>query len=355
MKSTSLSKIILPLVTICALLIMVAWMAGAFSPKMKPGLTLTPTVNNVDIALVLKQSLPVIEPVPATIQAKQTSILSSRILARIKTILVRAGDHVEKDQLLIKLEQSDLKSKVSQAKANINAVEARLIEAQKTLNRSKELIKKGVISQAALDSAHANVDSLNANFNTAKQALNEANTTLQFADIRSPISGRIVDRFSEPGDIAQPGQQLLSLYDPQSMRVEAHVREKLALSLTLHQKLNVQVPAINQTLDTEIEERVPAGNPGSRSFLIKSRIHAQNTLLPGMYARLMIPTENESILTIPENRVAHIGQLDIVWVIKNKKVERRYIRTGKKLANDQVEVVSGLAEGERLITPPSIK
>jgi len=345
-------KIALSLSAIVTLLLLVAWMAGSFTDKIVAGITPLPIVDGAEAVTVVQIEKPVFEPVPATIQAKQATIISSRILSRIEYVHVRAGDTVRKGQLLIELEKTDLQSRVSQSKARISSVSARLTEAQKALARASELSKKGVMAKADLDKAQANHDTLIADLATAKQALREVETALNFAQVRSPINGRVVDRFSEPGDTVQPGVQLLSIYNPLSLRVEANVRERLALSLQLAQTLEVVIPASHKTLMAEIEELVPAGNPGSRSFLVKSRLPFTQGLLPGMYARVQVPAGIESLRLIPEDRVAKVGQLDVVWVLNEGISERRFIRTGKQFEGELIEVVSGLEEGDKLLPIP---
>ena len=352
MSKLSFKRLVAPL-SIATLLLMVAWMAGLFSDRVLPGASQAAKVDTTQAIAVVQVERQNFEPVPASIQAKQASVIASRILARIEKVHVRAGDIVKQGQLLVELEQDDIAARVLQAKAQIRSVNARLKEAQQALVRAVDLNAKGLLANADLETIQANHDALSASLSTAKQGVREAESALGFARIRSPMAGRIVDRFAEPGSIAQPGKQLLSLYNPQSVRVEANIREKLALSLRLGQKLRVLIPATEQWLDAEIEERVPAGNPGSRSFLVKSRLYQTLGLLPGTYARLMVPSGTESLILIPDNRVARAGQLDVVWVVSHGRSERRFIRTGKQLENGLLEVVSGLTEGELLLPVPT--
>lgn len=345
-------NILIVLLAIAGLLLVVAWMAGMFSEKMAPGTTKPPVVDSSAAITVISQPRKLYEPVPASIQAKQATMISSRILSRIEKIHVRAGDLVDKGQLLIELEQTDLQSRLSQANAAVNSVNARLVEAKQSLARAVELSKTGVIAKADLDRAKANHDALLADLTNAKQASHEAKVALGFAKIFAPMNGRIVDRFAEPGDTTQPGVQLLSLYNPLSLRVEAHVREQLAMSLSLQQQLTVVIPATNRQLVSTIEELVPAGNPGSRSFLVKCSLHYSEGLLPGMYARLHIPAGTQSALLVPSRTVARVGQLDVVWTVDQGVVTRRFIRTGKTADNDMVEVISGLKAGEQLLPVP---
>lgn len=354
MKSTTL-KVAMPLAAIAGLLLIIGWIAGMFDEKMPPGTTPPANLSKADTVAVVKSEQLLYEPVPASIQAKQATIISSRILSRIEKIHVRAGDSVSQGQLLIELEAKDLQSRVSQANARINSVNARLTEAQQSLQRALDLKSSGAIARAELEKAQANRDALLADMTNAKQALQEAKTALGFAKIYSPIDGRIVDRFAEPGDTIQPGVQMLSIYNPLSLRVEANVRELLALPITLGQALEVYIPAMEKSLTSIVEELVPAGNTGSRSFRVKSRLPFSDGLLPGMYARVQVPAGKQTLLLIPKDRVASVGQLDVVWVHNQGIAERRFIRTGKTKNDGLIEVVSGLNEGDLLLPIQPIK
>ncbi len=326
---------------------MVAWMAGAFREKIPPGTFLSqePTQGAAVTVKLIERAI--IESVPATIQAKQATIISSRLLSRVIKVHVRAGDSVSKNQLLVELEQKDLSTRVAQSKARVNAVDARLKEAEQALTRAKELTITGVMPKAQLDKAQAYRDSMEAELEAAKQAQSEVETTFEFANIRAPINGKITDRYTEPGDTVQPGNPLLSLYNPISLRAEANIRESIALSMKIGQKLSVEIPSIEKTLDAEIEEIVPAGDSGSRSFLVKFRLEAHQGLLPGMYARAKIPSGKKNVLVIPKHLVANVGQLDIVWTQNTSgAVEKVFIQTGKTLSDGLIEVISGLNEGD---------
>jgi RND family efflux transporter MFP subunit len=198
----------------------------------------------------------------------------------------------------------------------------------------------------------ANHETLLAEMGGANQALDEANTALGFTEIMAPFNGRVVDRFAEPGDTAQPGSKLLALYNPLSLRVEAQVREHLALELEVGQALQVEIPSLEKVVDAVIEERVPAAEPGSRSFLVKAGVPYDTDMLPGMYARLLVPAGKGQQLLIPADRVVHVGQLDLVWVLEEGQSYRRFVRIGQTTQDGRVEVVSGLSEGEEVLPLP---
>ena len=352
--NNSKNKTIIPLLSVAFLFLTVAWMSGIFSEKIPPGSTPAKLIEPQHTVEVIQKEHVIYETVPASIEAKQATVISSRILARIKKVHVRAGDMIEKGQLMIELEDEDLQSRVSQANSRIESVTAQLNEAKASLERARNLSTQKLIANADLDKAQAAHDALLAEQASAQQVLSEATTSLAFARVVAPISGRIVDRLAEPGDTAQPGVPLLSLYNPFSLRVEANVREKLALSLNQGQSLNVIIPSLNKPLEAELEELVPFGNTGSRSFLVKGRLLESQQLLPGMYAQIKIPAGKKSTLLIPKSYIAQLGQLDMVWILDQQRTERRLVRAGKELDNGFIEIISGLQAGDKVIPVPTI-
>lgn len=345
-------KLLLPLGAIVVLLLMVAAMAGYFTDKIQPGTKQVQTVDTSVAVPVRSEAGAFTEAVPASVEAKEATIISSRLLARITAINVRAGDYVEAGQLLLELEKTDLEARAEQASDQVRSVQARLTEAKQSLKRAEELHQRGLIAIAARDAARADAASLEADFSSARRALEEAETAVGFSEIRSPIAGRVVDRFAEPGDTASPGGKLLSLYNPFSLWVEARVREQLALTLEKGQELQVVVPSLEKTYSAKIEEIVPAADSGSRSFLVKAILPSERKLLPGMYARLTVPAGDRERLLIPADRVAQVGQLDVVWVAREGRVVRRFVRLGRAAGDGMVEIIAGLSEGELVMPLP---
>lgn len=359
MNQSLIKKSVIPVVAIIVLLIMVAWLAGTFDNKIAPGLQSNSHLNssvkaNENFTVSYSEEMSY-EPVSAGVEAKQTTIISARILARIDHIKVRAGDNVRAGDVLIELEKSDLAALVSQAREKINGLTARYQELEKNLARTNKLYDNKLISAAVLDSSKADFQSIEAELTAAGQALKQAQSTSSYATIISPIDGKVVNRFAEPGDTAQPGKKLLAVYNPLSLRVEANVREQLAITLQQGQSIEVEIPSINKTEIAQIEEIVPAANTGSRSFLIKASINYNQALMPGMYARVLIPSKTQQVLQVPNNKIEQVGQLNFIWVEENGQVQRRFVRLGKSNTDHMTTVLSGLNAGDIVINPPSTK
>ncbi len=343
-----------PLLTIFGLILMIMWMAGTFNSKIEPGEVSSGTPYTGETFTLFNTEAGQQEDVPATVRSKQTTHVAARILAPIKAIYVKAGDVVKKGDLLIELDNRNNSANVAQSKANINSIRANLQQAKSHYNRTKNLYSKESVTKAQLEQASANYSSLKAQLASAQQKLSSSKTTSSYSQIKAHFSARVIDRFAEPGDLASPGVKLLTLYDPSSLRIDANVRESLALTLSVGQQLQTYIPALKKNINATIEEIVPAADAGARSFLIKAKVEHQEKLLPGMFARISIPSGTKSKLLIPAIYVKQMGQLDVVWVMENNLAIRRFIRIGQQ-AGENILVISGLTEGEKLIAPENIK
>lgn len=338
---------------IVGLMLIIAAMAGFFETKIDPTLESSPgtAFDPSRLAAAREVTITLAETVPATLAARDTTLVSSRILSRVERVPVRPGDIVSKGDILVALDDDDLTSRLAQAEGQLEAVTAQHEEARLRLERLGELQSRGLAAQADLDNARATFDALAARMSNAEQAVEEARIVLRYATVVAPISGRIVERLIEPGDTVTPGLPLLSLYDPGSIRVEAAVRERLALGLALGQTIDIEIPALERFLTGTIEEITPAADPSSRSFQVRAAIDVDPVLLPGMFARFHIPHRDETLIVIPERAVTRIGALDAVTVIEDGTARNRFVRIGRQLEDGNVAVMSGMAAGEEVVLP----
>ncbi len=348
------SKILwMALAATVVLLAMIFWMAGAFEDKIVPRTLAAGPEYRGDAWEVRLQPCPVYEEVAGTLQSEQSASVASQIMARIIRVHVHAGDRVAEGDLLIELDNVDLKARVAQARDQLNALQAQLRRAKLHYQRTRELHAKHSATQAALEAATAEYHSIRSQFSAARERLAEAEHALGYSEIRATFSGTVIDHFVEAGDMAAPGMRLLSVYDPQQLRIAAYVRETLASQLQPGQALQAGIDALQRQMPVVVEEIVPAADPGSRSFLIKARIEHDPRLLPGMFARIRIPLGEQRKILLPIRYVAQVGQLDVVWVLREGVVERRFVRLGQQ-DDGQIRVISGLAEGERLVAPDDV-
>jgi multidrug efflux pump subunit AcrA (membrane-fusion protein) len=108
------------------------------------------------------------------------------------------------------------------------------------------------------------------------------------------------------------------------------------------------VDALDILLKGTLEEIIPSADPQTRTFLVKVGLPGHEGLFPGMFGRLMIPVEKREVIVIPENSLVRIGQLEVVTVKEKTGWQQVFVRTGRKIGDHAVEVLSGLKGGELL-------
>ena len=295
---------------------------------------------------------PYFEEAVGTLKAAQRTEISSRILAPIQEITVRAGQTVAAGDVLVKLDPRAIEAQVRQAQGNVTAVEADLINAEKEYQRNKNLVEERAVSRSSFDRAETERNVARAKLEQAKNALQEAEVLLTYTTIKAPRGGRIVDRLAEPGDTARPGVPLLVLYDPSSLRLEVPVPESLAVQLKPGDRVTVRVDSLNQEVEAIVDEIVPQAEVASRSLLVKAAVPQIAGLVEGMFGRLLVPSGERRHLCIPTASLMTVGQLEYVDVVKQDgSLERRMIKTGRRGFPGRIEVISGLDAGEKIRVP----
>lgn len=337
------------------LVLVIAWMSGAFSPRIEPGRT-SPAEAAADAAdsiVVEAQSASVHTRAVGTIRATHEAAISSRLLARVKAVHVAAGQRVEAGQVLIELDPADVQARIQQAAAAVEAGAARLRQAESDLEKLVELRRHGAATARELDDAHRARAVAAADLEAANQTMAEARTMIDDATVRSPIEGVVIEKFVEAGDLAQPGRTLVSLYDPHRLQLEAAVPERIAVGLSVGDVVGVEIDAIDFHCEARISEIVPQAAAASRSMLVKVTGACPPGVYSGMFGRLLIPQGRTQRLLVPRQAVRRVGQLTMLDVLSEEgRIERRLVRLGQT-SDEQVEVLAGLTAGERVLIAPT--
>jgi RND family efflux transporter MFP subunit len=250
------------------------------------------------------------------------------------------------------LDDVDLRARLRQAEAVLNAAEVARVQAEADANRTATLVRSNAVSQQDHERAGTALKAANAELSRARESLNEVHATIEWATIRSPIQGIVIDKKVDAGDMVSPGQMLATLFDPKRMQLVATVREALALRLKVGQPIEVEIENFNILSTGTISEIVPEAESSSRTFQVKVTGPCPEGIYSGVFGRILIPLGDEHILVIPRQAVQSIGQLDLVNVATDGAVSRRAVRLGRAVEED-VEVLSGLREGE-VVQAPSV-
>ncbi|ATC99965.1 MULTISPECIES: efflux RND transporter periplasmic adaptor subunit [Pseudoalteromonas] len=344
--------LLIPVVAILALVAMIIMMAGGFSDKIAPS-TASPQLQNVQTITIEPYAYTDRLWLPANLIAKQNTQVASRILANVTSVNVRAGDMVQAGDVIAELDNQDLKAQVRQIEAQVEAVSAQLTQASLQLKRNKALREQGLISVNDLDSVQSTFDQLRATKLSYEQQRDQANVTLAYSKIIAPIAGKVVDRMVEPGDLVNPGQAVVALYNPSSIQISSYIPESQAVTLALGQALQVELSALQQVRTARISEIVPLADSAARSFEVKLDLAGDNLdgsgLMPGMYAKVGIDKATRDVIAIDKRYIQQFGQLSKVSVLENNQVSERFVRLGQQLDNNLVIIISGLSAGEKLV------
>ena len=338
-------------VVLAAIAATMAWLSGWFEPKIAPEeVAPQAQTHSADAATATVETVTeaATEWASGTIESAHETTVASRLLARVVEVHVSAGDEVATGDALVTLDSRDLEARLQQAREALRAAQAQHELAQTELGRTEALVSRGVATRQRLDQATAALRVAAADVDRLNRALDEAQTSLSHAEVRAAATGRVVDRLVEPGDTVSPGQALLRLYDPAALRVEAPVRESLAIGLEVGDRLKVEIAAVAKAVSGTIEEIVPYAEPGARALLVKTRLPDDGRLFAGMFARIAVPAGEKERLVVPAAAVTRIGQLEYVTVLSDGAPSRRMITTGERLEVGRIEVLSGLEAGERI-------
>jgi RND family efflux transporter MFP subunit len=306
-------------------------------------------------ALVRRVRRPRQESAVGTIRAVSEAVVASKLLARVEEVRVRAGQEVAQGDVLIVLDKADLKSRIEQTEAALDSAQAKADQAELELGRAQRLRARQSITQSELDLASTASRTARADLDRAHRAVEETRVVEQYATVRAPISGRIIDKRVNVGDTVTPGQPLVTMYDPTNMQMIVTVRESLALRLKVGQVLAARLESLDYECQATVSEIVPEAQAESRSFQVKVTGPCPPNVYSGMFGRIFIPLDDEDVLQIPPEAIRRVGQLDEVDVIdgNGNAVRRRSVQLGRKLPEGR-EVLSGLVEGERVLLVRSV-
>ncbi len=394
-------RALLPLAALGAGMVgLMLWLAGAFTHKIAPGPPLDELapVATATAPVVRATFTEVIEQV-GTVRSRYRADVASKLLAQVVTLHVDAGDRVTGpgDEGLgtpvATLDSSDLRAQLARAQAQLAAAErgvevqqaqvaaaqaareaarARLERARADFARTQALVDRGVATteqldqvRAARDVALAEVTAALSEIEAAEQrlaqareervvaqrAIEEAEVLLRYAVLRAPFAGIVTERLVEAGETVQPGQGVVRIEDPTRLELHAPVAESLAARLSLGQRVEVRIDAVDVVLSGVVREVAPAADPTSRTLRVKVSLPRQPGLVSGLFGRLRIPVDEVTATVIPGAAVRRVGQLDLVLVAgEDGKLRRRFVTLGRR-RGERVEVLTGLEPGEAVALP----
>lgn len=272
-----------------------------------------------------------------TVKADREVSLSFKIGGKIKELHFSKGDNIKKGTLLAELDIIEL---ISQKEK----VREQLEKTKRELDRLEQLFRSQSVSLSSLQDARSQNNSVNADMKIIED--NIRNST-----ILAPFTGRINQKFNEPGEVVVPGAPVAVLTELDPIQVTAAVPDSMITNIRTSGKAFVEVDICPGTVFEGVIRRLDiSADPLSRTFGMDILIsNPDEILLPGLIARVDVPFgKNEPRIFIPLDAVIGLGENPAVYIVKDLKAVYRGIEPGE-IIEGRIEVPEGLEPGEMLV------
>jgi multidrug efflux pump subunit AcrA (membrane-fusion protein) len=330
-----------------------------------------------------------------------------RVPGRIVEMAAYPGDAVAAGQVVARLDDLELASRVREAEAaaasasatraqmeaDLSAAHHGVLQAgsevataeaeagyqQAVADRDEQLFGKGAVSrqeaegsraqaraaQARVASMRARLEQARAQETSAKRRLDAAEAIVSqgqaqartaeivrdYVNIRATTAGYIVKRFAAPGVLVQPGMAVLKIVQVDRVRLQANVGEQDLAGIRVGSPVTV-VSAGNagEPLTAKVTSIFPFVDPGARTAVVEAVVaNPGRRLIPGQYVQMQFVTgEQRGALSVPREAVVKSGDAASLWVVADGRVERRMVTTGLE-SRDRLEIVAGLDPGEQVV------
>lgn len=316
------------------------------------------------------------------VQARTTAVVTSRLMAPVREVRVKPGDRVRAGQVLVVLDDRDLGANARGAKssalaaeqavtaggADRRAAEAGLALAKASHDRVVALHgRRSATAQeldqatASLRAAEAQVAAIDARIQQAEASLasaragsDAASVTAGFAVVTAPFAGVVAEKLVEPGNMAAPGMPLVRLEGDGAMRLDVRVDASRVVGVPVGQPVDVEVDAATPVLlQGTVSEVARAMDADARAYLLKITLPTDARLRSGMFGRARFAGAQVAAMLVPASAIVRHGQVTAVFVAEGGVARLRMVVTGRTLPGG-VEVVTGLADGERVVSAPPL-
>ena len=277
------------------------------------------------------------------IEAQQQSEIAAQVPGRILEVRADAGTAVKKGQVLMRIDAREAGEVAA-------AAEAKYLNAKAAFERTRRLVEQKFLAAAALDQARADYDA-------AAAGRNAATAGQSHALILAPISGIVARRHAELGDMAQPGKPLFTLFAPGGLRATANVPQYRLRDVRQAREALVQVPELDRQIASARVTLLPTVDAATHVAQVRIDLPNKNESLagiaPGMFVRVQFVTGQATKLTVPAKAILRRGELAAVYVLSGDNPPAlRQLRLGEAVATGEIEVLAGLAAGEKIAADP---
>ncbi|MCG8473935.1 MAG: efflux RND transporter periplasmic adaptor subunit [Cytophagales bacterium] len=286
----------------------------------------------------------------ARVMPRRQAKISTKLMGHVKEVLTEEGQLVSKGQLLVRLDNKDLKAKKEQVLAERKAVETQLKNIRKDYERISRLFEKKSASEKEMDDIQTAFESTKAKLQAVKNQAAELDQLLSYSLLKAPFSGTVSRKFLNEGDLASPGMPVIAVEGNESFKAVGRVPEKDIALLRKDSGVEVYVEAIGKSLPATISQVNYSNRFSGAQYEVTALLTGKDEALrSGMHAYLLLAGQERQGLSVPAEALVRRGQLKGLYVVNSdKEAKLRWVRTGKA-RNGKVQILSGLKEGETYV------
>ena len=291
--------------------------------------------------------------------APQTQLhLSAEVSGRVEAVMVRAGDSVAQGDLLVQIDKEALTTQLNQQRSTARATQAQLDLAQNQLERTKNLVDRGISPSSELDAGNANVAQLSASLAALQAQVESAERNLEHATITAPFAGTIAERSVDAGAFVGTGAALLTLVDLNKLVFEATAPVSSSAQIKVGQPVELKVEGLGaRQFDGQVERINPIAISGSRMLPVYVELPNPDGLLRGgMFASgELVLAVTDDVLGIPVGAVRRDSEGTYVLKLDadNTHVVRQAVEVSREWDGGRMaEIGSGLSAGDTIVSEP---
>ena len=307
-----------------------------------------PEITGVTVTVISSTPIDSVYETTGTVRSDLVSLVASRAMGAVTSLLVREGDSVKAGQLLLTIDDRDAAERLRAARMALESAKQNTELSERTWQRYKNLYEAKALTRQEMDQIETRKNVAEADYQRAKAMADEAKAYQSFTRVTAPVAGRVTEKRIDVGSMANPGMPLLVIEGGGNSYIEASIDAGMGDKI----KTGLDVRAIIETIDRPvhgtIREVLPAVDPLSRTFIIKVGF---KDLRPrsGLFARIRIPVGKQDAVTVPDQAIIQKGQLTGVYAVDPQGiVTYRLVRTGVASAG-YTEILSGLGPGDRIV------
>ena len=292
-------------------------------------------------------------PVSGTLKATQTALVKARVAGELMDLALREGDTVKAGQVIARIDPTEYQARWRQARQQADSAKAQMDIAQKQYDNNEALVKQGFISQTALQTSLMSLNGARASWQSTVAAADVAQTALDDALLKAPISGQIAQRLAQPGERLVVDAKVVEIVNLGQFELEAALPAQDAAGVQIGMKAQLQVEGAEQPVSASVLRINPSTQAGSRNVLVYLGVPGREGLRQGAFAQGTLGTRSVQAIAVPLGSVRTDKPQPYVQMIEADSVRHVGVELGERIqvGKQTRVVVHGLADGAQVLAP----